>query len=125
MERLYVRAWSLYKTTFQDWLCKSQDYEDIGQFIRARFGPERKYLLNNSKQLVSFIQEGIPSAYYEWHYIAELRELIVEQPLYRSEGKPFKSWNEARKYFEEQGQIEERIYGKGRMKQYRFVSKEN
>lgn len=119
------RAIDIVDTDFQDWLCNSQDYEDIGQFIRARFEPERKYLLNNSKQLVSFIQEGIPSAYYEWHYIAELRELIVEQPLYRSEGKPFKSWNEARKYFEEQGQIEERIYGKGRMKQYRFVSKEN
>ena len=119
------RAIDIVDTDFQDWLCNSQDYEDIGQFIRARFEPERKYLLNNSKQLVSFIQEGIPSAYYEWHYIAELRELIVKQPLYRSEGKPFKSWNEARKYFEEQGQIEERIYGKGRMKQYRFVSKEN
>ena len=118
------RAIDIVDTDFQDWLCNSQDYEDIGQFIRARFEPERKYLLNNSKQLVSFIQEGIPSIYYEWHYIAELRELIVEQPLYRSEGKPFKSWNEARKYFEEQGQIEERIYGKGRMKQYRFVSKE-
>lgn len=118
------RAIDIVDTDFQDWLCNSQDYEDIGQFIRARFEPERKYLLNNSKQLVSFIQEGIPSTYYEWHYIAELRELIVEQPLYRSEGKPFKSWNEARKYFEEQGQIEERIYGKGRMKQYRFVSKE-
>lgn len=118
------RAIDIVDTDFQDWLCNSQDYEDIGQFIRARFEPERKYLLNNSKQLVSFIQEGIPSTYYEWHYIAELRELIIEQPLYRSEGKPFKSWNEARKYFEEQGQIEERIYGKGRMKQYRFVSKE-
>ena len=119
------RAIDIVDTDFQDWLCNSQDYEDIGQFIRARFEPERKYLLNNSKQLVSFIQEGIPSTYYEWHYIAELRELIIEQPLYRSEGKPFKSWNEARKYFEEQGQIEERIYGKGGMKQYRFVSKEN
>ncbi len=118
------RAIDIVDTDFQDWLCNSQDYEDIGQFIRARFEPERKYLLNNSKQLVSFIQEGIPSTYYEWHYIAELRELIMKQPLYRSEGKPFKSWNEARKYFEEQGQIEERIYGKGRMKQYRFVSKE-
>lgn len=118
------RAIDIVDTNFQDWLCNSQDYEDIGQFIRARFEPERKYLLNNSKQLVSFIQEGIPSTYYEWHYIAELRELIVNQPLYRSEGKPFKSWNEARKYFEEQGLMEERIYGKGRMKQYRFVSKE-
>lgn len=117
------RAIDIVDTDFQDWLCNSQDYEDIGQFIRARFEPERKYLLNNSKQLVSFIQEGIPSTYYEWHYIAELRELIVDQPLYRSEGKPFKSWNEARKYFEEQGLIEERIYGKGRMKQYRFISK--
>ena len=118
------RAIDIVDTDFQDWLCNSQDYEDIGQFIRARFEPERKYLLNNSKQLVSFIQEGIPSTYYEWHYIAELRELIMKQPLYRSEGKPFKSWNEARKYFEEQGQIEERIYGKGRMKHYRFVFKE-
>lgn len=118
------RAIDIVDTNFQDWLCNSNDYEDIGQFLRARFEPERKYLLNNSKALVSFVQEGIPGIYYDWHYIAELRELIVEQPLYRENGKPFKNWNEARKYFEEQGQIEERIYGKGRMKQYRFVSKE-
>ena len=119
------RAIDIVDTNFQDWLCNSNDYEDIGQFLRARFEPERKYLLNNSKALVSFVQEGVPGIYYDWHYIAELRELIVEQPLYRENGKPFKNWNEARKYFEEQGQIEERIYGKGRMKQYRFVSKEN
>lgn len=118
------RAIDIVDTNFQDWLCNSNDYEDIGQFLRARFEPERKYLLNNSKALVSFVQEGVPGIYYDWHYIAELRELIVEQPLYRENGKPFKNWNEARKYFEEQGMIEERVYGKGRMKQYRFVSKE-
>ena len=118
------RAIDIVDTNFQDWLCNSNDYEDIGQFLRARFEPERKYLLNNSKALVSFVQEGVPGTYYDWHYIAELRELIVEQPLYRENGKPFKNWNEARKYFEEQGMIEERVYGKGRMKQYRFVSKE-
>lgn len=111
-------------TDYQDWICSSNEYEEIGQFIRARFEPERKYLLDASKTLVSFVQDGIPGIYYDWHYIAELRELIIEQPLYRENGKSFKNWNEARKYFEEQGLIEERIYGKGRMKQYRFVSKE-
>ena len=116
------RAIDIVDTNFQDWLCNSNDYEDIGQFLRARFEPERKYLLNNSKALVSFVQEGVPGIYYDWHYIAELRELIVEQPLYRENGKPFKNWNEARKYFEGQGMIEERVYGKGRMKQYRFVT---
>lgn len=118
------RAIDIVDTNFQDWLCNSNDYEDIGQFLRARFEPERKYLLNNSKALVSFVQEGVPGIYYDWHYIAELRELIVEQPLYRENGKPFKNWNEARKYFEAQDKIEERVYGKGRMKQYRFISKE-
>ena len=114
------RAVDIIDTNFQDWLCNSQDYEDIGQFIRARFAPERKYLLNDSKTLVSFVQDGIPGIYYDWHYVSELRELIIEQPLYRENGKPFKNWNEARKYFEEQDRIEERVYGKGRIKQYRF-----
>ena len=114
------RTVDIVDTNFQDWLCNSQDYEDIGQFIRARFAPERKYLLNDSKTLVSFVQDGIPGIYYDWHCVSELRELIIEQPLYRENGKPFKNWNEARKYFEEQDRIEERVYGKGRIKQYRF-----
>ena len=119
------RAIDIVDTNFQDWLCNSQDYEDIGQFIRARFEPERKYLLNETKQLVSFVQEGIPSVYYDWHSLPELRTLIVEQPLYKEDGKPFKSWNEARKYYLEQNKIEERKFGADKIKQYRFISKEN
>ena len=119
------RAIDIVDTDFQDWLCNSQDYEDIGQFIRARFEPERKYLLNETKQLVSFVQEGIPSVYYDWHSLPELRMLIVEQPLYKEDGKPFKSWNEARKYYLEQNKIEERKFGADKIKQYRFTSKEN
>lgn len=115
------RAIDIVDTDFQDWLCNSQDYEDIGQFIRARFEPERKYLLNETKQLVSFVQEGIPSIYYEWHSLPELRTLIVEQPLYKEDGKPFKTWNEARKYFAEQNKIEERKFGAEKIKQYRFI----
>ena len=116
------RAIDIIDTNYQDWLCNSYDSEDIGQFIRARFEPERKYLLNNSKQLVSFVQDGIPSLYYDWHLVAELRQLIIDSPLYKEDGKPFKSWNEARKYFEQKGMIEERVYGKAKMKQYRFIS---
>ena len=115
------RAIDIVDTDFQDWLCNSQDYEDIGQFIRARFEPERKYLLNETKQLVSFVQEGIPSVYYDWHSLPELRMLIVEQPLYKEDGKPFKSWNEARKYYLEQNKIEERKFGADKIKQYRFI----
>lgn len=115
------RAIDIVDTDFQDWLCNSQDYEDIGQFIRARFEPERKYLLNETKQLVSFVQEGIPSVYYDWHSLPELRTLIVEQPLYKEDGKPFKSWNEARKYYLEQNKIEERKFGADKIKQYRFI----
>ena len=115
------RAIDIVDTDFQDWLCNSQDYEDIGQFIRARFEPERKYLLNETKQLVSFVQEGIPSVYYDWHSLPERRLLIVEQPLYKEDGKPFKSWNEARKYYLEQNKIEERKFGADKIKQYRFI----
>ena len=114
------RSIDIIDTNFQDWLCNSTDYEDIGQFIRARFEPERKYLLTNCRQLVSFIQNGIPTEYYEWHTLPELRKLIIDNPLYKDDGTCFKSWNEARKYFESKGTMEERSYGKAKLKQYRI-----
>ena len=114
------RSIDIIDTNFQDWLCNSTDYEDIGQFIRARFEPERKYLLTNCRQLVSFIQNGIPAEYYEWHTLPELRKLIIDNPLYKDDGTCFKSWNEARKYYESKGTMEERSYGKAKLKQYRI-----
>lgn len=107
--------------SFQDWICDSTDYEDIKHFIRAGFEPERKYLLSNCRQLVSFIQNGvIPIEYYEWHTLPELRNLILNVHLYNDDGKCFKSWNEARKYFISKNMLEERTRGRPKLKQYRI-----
>jgi hypothetical protein len=63
---------------FQDWICNSRNYTDIGQFIRARYAPERKYILSAAKMLVEFVREDghFSACYYTWHNKDEIKELL-------------------------------------------------
>lgn len=116
------RAIDIIDTNYQDWVCNSYIYEDIGQFIRARFEPERKYLLECSKEVVQFLQTGteVASIYYDWHSVSELRELVKEKFIYGKDGRKLTSWNAVRKEYE--NKIETRLYGKKHERQYRFKS---
>lgn len=116
------RSIDVIDTNYQDWICNSCVYEDIGQFIRARFSPERKYLLKSTKPTITIdVQSSeIPAIYYDWHSVSELREIIKGNPLYDETGKAFLVWNQARKFYEDK--IEFRRYGKKQESQYRFKS---
>lgn len=106
------RSIDILDTTFQDWICNSTVYEDVGQFLRARFCPERKFLLRGA---AVYFETAIPNIYYEWHSIKELRQLIGIYPLLDDNRKPYKSWNA----FAREGKVEKRIYGRNKEVQYR------
>lgn len=113
------RAIDVIDTTFQDWVCNSKDYEEVGQFIRARFAPERKYLRAELAQVDFNGVKAIPVSYYEWHSVSELREMVKREPIYSKEGKPYKTWAEARKALKDM--VEHRRYGEKKITQYRLV----
>ena len=116
------RSIDVVDTNYQDWICNSCVYEDVGQFIRARFSPERKYLLKSIKPTITIDVQlsEIPAIYYDWHTVPELRELLKKEPLYDDTGKAFLIWNQARKFYEDK--LEFRRYGKKQVSQYRFKS---
>ena len=60
----------------------------------------------------------VPSIYYDWHPVSELRELIKVYPLYDSKGKQFLVWNQARKYYGDR--IESRRHSRKQIQEYRF-----
>lgn len=60
----------------------------------------------------------VPSIYYNWHPVSELRELIKVYPLYDNRGKQFLVWNQARKFYEDK--LETRVFGCKQLRQYRF-----
>ena len=114
------RGIDVYDETYQDWICNSNDYEDVHQYMRARFSPEREYLLESARGLVSFIQKGFPAEYYEWHNINEIKELLREYPIYTNEMEPKKitTANALLKNYPER--VEKRRYGKAHVIQYRI-----
>lgn len=116
------RSIDVVDTNYQDWICNSCVYEDVGQFIRARFSPERKYLLKSTKPTITIDVQlsKIPAIYYDWHTVPELRELLKSEPLYDDTGKAFLIWNQARKFYEDK--LETRVYGRKQLRQYRFKS---
>lgn len=112
-----------------DWIFAGESYEDMVQFMRARFDPERQYLPLKMKGMVQFIQDGIPAVYYEWHSLDELNILLMDQPIFKDwkmeeakdnkwEGRPFANWQAVKKYYGDK--IEYRRYGKTKIVQYRF-----
>lgn len=118
------RGIDIYDMRFQDWICNSRNYADIGQFIRARYAPERKYILSAAKMLVEFVRsEGHFSAcYYTWHNKDEIKELLNEYPIYdQTFSKQLVTWQSVMKEWGDVIIFEERKYGRAHIKQYRIV----
>ena len=117
------RGIDIYDTSIQDWICDSDAYEDINQFIRARFVPARQYLLNSSKGVVDFTQKGFAPDYYEWHTLEELRKLVEEKPVFTkgpADRTRLTTFNAIKREYGPA--VERRQYGKTKIVQYRINS---
>lgn len=117
------RSISVYDTGFQDWICNSNEYEDVGQFIRARFSPERQYLLNSAKGLIDFVRNGFAIDYYTWHTVNEIKTLLEEKPIYspcKELGQPRRLTTFTAVKKEYPDLFEKRIYGSSHKTQYRI-----
>jgi len=79
--------------------------------MRARFSPERQYLLESAKGLVQFVQCGFPVEYYKWHSIKELKAMFEEIPVYTNNIKPKKITSISMLTEAYPGRIEKRRYG--------------
>lgn len=115
------RSVNVYDQTYQDWICNSDDYEDVHQFLRARFSPERQYLLESARGLVSFVQHGFPAIYGEWHTIDEMKELLDKYPLYTTDVTPKRIKTLAALTAAYPDRIEKRRYGAAHRIQYRVI----
>ena len=114
------RGVNVYDETYQDWICNSNEYEDVHQYMRARFSPERQYLLESARGLVDFIQHGIPAAYYEWNTVAQLKELFQTQPIYTNDISPARITTTAAYKAAYPAYLEARRYGKNKVWQYKL-----
>ena len=114
------RGVDVYDTTIQDWICNTTDYEEIVQSNRARFAPERRYLLDGTQGWVEFVQNGFAAEYYQWHTLEELRQLMIDHPIFSKETKleRLTSFNAVKKEYPDR--VEKRLYGKNRVTQYRI-----
>lgn len=114
-----ARGANVYDTSFQDWICDSDEYETLGQYLRARFVPARQYLLNSAKGVVDFVRNGFAEDYYEWHTLTELRVLAQEKPVFdKAQKKKLNTFNAIKKEYEEL--FEKRRYGHAQSTQYRI-----
>ena len=117
------RGINVYDKRFQDWLCDSRTYVDIGQFIRARYQPQRKYILNAARKLIEFVREEghFPACYYVWHNKDEIKELLAMSPIYdKSYEKQLTTWSAVKKEWGDIVEFEDRQYGRAKTKQYRI-----
>ena len=115
-----IVVYNVYDETYQDWICNSSEYEDVHQYMRARFSPERQYLLESARGLVDFIQHGIPAAYYEWNTVAQLKELFQTQPIYTNDISPARITTTAAYKAAYPAYLETRRYGKNQVWQYKL-----
>jgi len=88
--------------------------------MRARFSPERQYLLEGAKGLVEFIQHGFPIEYYEWHTIAEVKQLLAATPIFTDEIQPKKITTAAALKRAYPDRVETRKFGTAHITQYRI-----
>lgn len=115
------RSWNIYDRNIQDWICNSTDYEDVGQFIRARFTPQRQYLLDSVRGLVEFVRDGFNVEYYQWHSVDEVKTLLQQFPVYSQSIEKRKMLTTIPELKKEYGDlIEYRRYGKNKVTQYRI-----
>ena len=121
------RGIDIYDPRFQDWLCDSLSYADIGQFIRARYEPARKYILNAARGLIDFVRDDghFPAFYYGWHTKDEIKEQLAVSPIYTKDyKKQLSTWTAVKKEWADEFEFEERRYGTNHIKQYRVSKKE-
>lgn len=119
------RGINMYDETYQDWICNSDEYEDVHQFMRARFSPERQYLLESARGLVQFVQHGFPIEYYKWHSIKELKQLLIDEPIYTSDLDPKKITTPVALLAAYPNRVEKRRYGTAHQVQYRIKEGDN
>ena len=114
------RGVDIYDTSIQDWICNSKEYEEIVQSSRARFAPERRYLLDGTQGWVEFVQNGFAAEYYQWHNLDELRELLEQHPIFSKDTKLKKltTFEAVKKQYPDL--FEQRKYGRARTVQYRI-----
>lgn len=115
-----ARGIDIYDTSIQDWICNSIDYEDVVQFNRARFSPERQYLLTPARGLVNFIREGFNAAYYEWHTKEEWQKTLNTYPVFKQDALGERILTLANFKKEYPDLLEKRQYGRSRVTQYRL-----
>lgn len=114
------RGVDVYDMSIQDWICNSKEYEEIVQSNRARFSPERRYLLDGTQGWVEFVQNGFAAEYYQWHNLAELRALLQQHPIFCKDTKlkRLTTFSAVKKEYPDL--FEQRQYGRARTVQYRI-----
>lgn len=114
------RGVDIYDMSIQDWICNSKDYEQIVQSNRARFAPERRYLLEGTRGWVEFVQNGFAAEYYQWHSVDELKQLMQLHPIF-TKGTDTKQVTTIPALKKEYGnRLETRKYGRARLTQYKI-----
>ena len=117
------RGVDVFDTSIQDWICNSYDYEEIVQSNRARFSPERRYLLDGTQGWVEFVQNGFAAEYYQWHSIDEFKMLLDKYPVF-SKNNYLVQLDTIPAVKKEYADIfETRRYGRNKQTQYRIKSK--
>ena len=116
------RGVDIYDTSIQDWICNSKDYEEIVQSSRARFAPERRYLLDGTQGWVQFVQKGFAAEYYQWHSVDEVKNLLEEHPVFTkgTNACQIKTIPGLKKEYPEL--LQKRRFGKKQIIQYRIKS---
>lgn len=114
------RGVDIYDMSIQDWICNSKDYEQIVQSSRARFSPERRYLLEGTRGWVEFVQNGFAAEYYQWTSVDQLKQLLQNHPVFTkgSDAKQITTIPALKKEYNER--LEARKYGRARLTQYRI-----
>lgn len=111
---------------FQDWFCNSTSYGDIGQFIRARYEPNNKYLLTGARGLIEFVraEDHFPTDYFIWHGAKEIKDLLQTTPVYSKDYKTqLTTWAAVQREWGDVFEFEDRRYGAKHLKQYRITNR--
>lgn len=119
------RSINVYDTSYQNWICDSTEYEDLHQFLRARFCPEKQFLLESARGLVEFVQGGFPAVYYEWHTLEEMKQLLVDKPVMTQEVEPqrIKTIQALKRAYP--ARVEQKQFGKTKKTMYRIIGGNN
>lgn len=116
-EKYWISYYDSYNNGFNRTEGGRRGYNHIKSMGKKK--KEKKIIAKSITEIeVSKDIQQIPSIYYNWHPVSELRELIKNYPLYDSKGKQFLVWNQARKYYRDR--IESRRHSWKQIQEYRF-----